>query len=323
MQQQQKTRPVSESRAAAASNRASTGTALPAVDPFQFKRNTRDIASSAPVQMTAAGGRTVLKLQTAGNTIAQRWPVETDSTNTSVVATSGRPSKRTNKSVQEAIIDDIFTLGPMNALEDKLHKMGKVNALYELRHNNFLSNNSAAICHKDSIDDVENTLVHYANMTNKSAAYAKHEIWIKWLTHRNATAQLMCVALLQNIRDSATNATALRTAAEICVDAINNLIEYIDASSSNYYIGDAGTNSSIQSKPDPHYNNFATTNEAPPTPISVGLYDARLGIESVGGLPHLSPIRANDSNGDWIKNSGAGDVNGHGWSVVDLSKGKI
>lgn len=323
MQQQQKAHPSSHSRAAAAIDRSSAGIALPAVSPLQFNRgDIADRASQKAVQMKASGAA-VLQLQATGNSVAQRWPVETDTTKSSVVGTSGRPAKRTTKPVQEAIIDDIFTYGAMNALESILHGMGKKKALNELRHNNFLSNNSAAVCHKNSIDDVENTLVHYANMSTKVAAYNEHESWIKWLTHRDPATQVMCIGLLKNIRDSATNATPLKTAAEICVDAINDLIEYIDASSSNYYIGDAGTNSSIQSLPDSHYNNNATTQQAPPTPISVGLYEARLGIESVGGLPHLSPVRGNDASGDWIKNSGAGDVNGHGWSLVDLTNSKI
>jgi hypothetical protein len=324
-QQQQKTRPVPDSKTAAANDRSSAGIALPAVSPFQFKKeDVTEPVSAAAVQMKAFSGGAVLQLQ-ANNTVAQRYPVEVNSGNTFVVTTSGRPTKRTTKPVQEAIIDDIFTYGAMNDLETKLKALGKVKALYELRNNNWLSTNNTAVCHKNSIDDVENTLVNFGNKsaTVKASMYAQMENWIKILTTRDATAQAMGIAFLQSIRDSAANATATKTSAEICVDAINNLIELIDASSSNYYIGDAGTNSSIQSNPDPHYNNFATTTEAPSTPISKGLYDARVGIESVGGLGHLSPVRATDSSGAWVKNSGAGDVNGHGWSVVDLTKGPL
>ncbi|PWV47557.1 hypothetical protein [Chitinophaga sp. S165] len=322
--QLQKTQPVPDSKTAAANDRSSAGIALPAVSPFQFsKKEGAQIASASAVQMKATSGA-VVQLQ-VNNAVAQRYPVEVDPGKTFVVLTNGRPAKRTTKPVQEAIIDDIFTYGAMNAHEKKLEALGKVKALYELRSNNWLSTNNCAICHKNSIDDVENTLVNFANKsaTVKVNMYAQMENWIKILTTRDITAQVMGIAFLKNILDSATNATATKTSAEICVDAVNNLIELIDASSSNYYIGDAGTNSSIQSKPDPHYNNFATTTEAPPTPISKGLYDARVGIESVGGLGHLSPVRAKDSTGDWIKNSGAGDVNGHGWSVVDLSKGNV
>ncbi len=323
--QQQKTRSTPDAKTAAANNHSSAGIALPAVSTFQFSREgAMAPVSAAAVQMKAAASGTVVQLQ-VNNTVAQRYPVEVDSGNTFVVTTTGRPSKRTTKPVQEAIIDDIFTYGAMNAHEKKLEALGKTKALSELRSNNWLSTNNCAICHKNSIDDVENTLVNFGNKsaTVKASMYASMENWIKILTTRDISAQVMGIAFLKNIRDSAANATATKSSAEICVDAINNLIELIDASSSNYYIGDAGTNSSIQSKPDPHYNNFATTTEAPPTPISTGLYDARVGIESVGGLGHLSPVRATDSTGDWVKNSGAGDVGGHGWSVVDLTKGAI
>jgi hypothetical protein len=261
----------------------------------------------------------------AQQAIVQRYPVEVNSAATAIIGTSGRPSKRTTKPVQEAIINDIFTYGAMNDYEKILHNLGKTKALTELRSNNWLSKNNAAVCHKNSIDDVENTLVAYGNMSDtlKASSYAEHKKWIEFLTARDATAKSMGVAWLADIRDSSKNASPFKSALDISTDAINQLIELIDASSSNYYIGHSGTNSGIQDRPDSHYDNFSTGNEAPATPISRGLYESRMEIETAGGLGHLSPVRTNDATGDWIVNSGAGDVNGKGWSLVDLTKGKV
>ncbi len=259
-------------------------------------------------------------IQNSAAKAIQRYPVEVSLSGKSIVATSGRPCKRTNKPVQQAIIDDIFASGPKNDFEEALHNLGQANALYELRDNNWLSKNGAAICHKNSIDDVEETLVHYSNQvlkgTNTSSLDTEIGKWLDFLTQRGGY-QAHARAFLQSIQNSALNSSVFTPQADIVRDAINNLIECVDASSANYYIGDGRTNSTIQNLPDSHYNLTVATDECPPTPISSGLYHSRRQIEACGGNGHLSPRRDTDSTGaKWVMNSGSGN-GGKGWANID------
>jgi hypothetical protein len=133
--------------------------------------------------------------------------------------------------------------------------------------------------------------------------------------------QQSALAYLQGIA-GANNCGLFTTAADVAEQHCNDLIYTLDGSASNLYIGASQTNSSIQTHFDGHYDVSDKTNTNPinATPYSRGIYDSQHTVGPSLGLTPQSPIRGNDTTGDWVETSSVSRI---GWVVIDKSKWNI
>lgn len=280
---------------------------------------------AVPAAGLARGKMPVLPPAAAGRaSVLQRYPVT--ASGNAIVATQGRPTAKSNKGTIEAIVKDIFTSMPKNDYETLLHKMGtQTKAVDAIYNNNFLSTNSAAICHKMAIDTVEQQVVAYANhvlnKTNTAQIDSEMTELVKSLTSGSTTIQQNALAYLTGIQ-KAPQCGLFTTPAVDAAQHCNDLIHTIDGSATNLYIGNGRTNSSVQTNFDAHYDVSDPTDlsNVNATPRSTSIYTSQHTVSGSMGMVPNSPYRAHDQVGDWVKTSSVPDI---GWVTIDKNKSNI
>lgn len=164
--------------------------------------------------------------------VLQRYPVRAGADK--VECTSGRPDVPRDKEFLKRIYQSIKN-GTRNAYEEQFIKdYPDQETGVEALAGRYRSNNGLAFCHKVSIDNIEESLVDFAN-TNVISDELKD--YLKWIGI-GVDAWLGAIQNGETIREK--------------VRYVNLLIEIINETPENYYLGNAATNSSIQQHPDPH-----------------------------------------------------------------------
>lgn len=282
--------------------------------------NEADVMGTKAMQMEQINLHSINNNSTVITKAIQRYPISKVNS-TQVSADSGRPSAKSNKGTIEGIIGRIYQIGPMNDLETILKNLNnKATAVNEVYANNFLSNNGAAICHKHAIDVFEEQFVAYANQvlnkTNSSTHDQQAIQLVMDLTQLDKSKQSTCLTYLKNVKDIHVNSGLFSDQASDVANYLTYLINELDGSHSNLYIGYARTNSSIQRHFDPHYDVNSTT-DPNASPVSTSIYESQKVFGDGLGVGHASPRRVIDSTGSWNETSG---VPNKGWIIYDHNK---
>lgn len=154
-----------------------------------------------------------------------------------VNVTTGRPSVPNSMEFIKAFVNRIFDSDVKSAAELDLVNSysGKRDDAAKAIKQKYRSKEHLAFCHIVAIKDVETSLVEFANTGNNYSTYKD------WLNHINIDTDY-----LDDIKDASTLTKK--------ADNVNTLIEQVNLSPYNYYLGDAPSNSSIQDHIDPHYD---------------------------------------------------------------------
>lgn len=232
----------------------------------------------------------------------QMYKVQKDSTGTKLEATTGRPAVPDNIAFVSNLVDQIWAK-PYSQQEDQLKKkhLTKASAVFALR-GTYRSTYGAAFCHKMSISEVEDSVVDYAN--NPARNKAEMSSLLQSLTDGYPT-------ISQNATDALDDLTATTTDET----AANTIVESVNESPANYYLGHSPTNSSIGDRFDPHLDISAATTTAPLSPISASIqhWGEALGRRGV------HPFKAQETFAKYGKTScvGTSASDGIGWAQIE------